>query len=235
MIVSINQPAYLPWIGYFHRIAISNLHIVFDHVQFEKNSFTNRNKAKTTDSWCWLTVPIKTKGRFGNLAINSLEIDNSINWKIKHWQTICHSYGRTPYFQEHKSFFESVYQRDWQYFSNLCYETTNYLLKALGITTPLLFSSEMNPKGVKDELVLDLCQKVRARTYLSGILGQSYIREALFDQAGIRVAYQNYRHPKYPQCRGQDFEPYMSVVDLLFNCGSQSLNILMSDQDGIQS
>ncbi|HMC74088.1 MAG TPA: WbqC family protein, partial [Terriglobales bacterium] len=80
MIISINQPAYLPWLGYFHRIAVSDMHIVLDSVQFEKNSFTNRNKARTAQGWCWLTVPVKTAGRFGELNIREVEIDNERPW-----------------------------------------------------------------------------------------------------------------------------------------------------------
>lgn len=230
MILSINQPAYLPWLGYIHRIAVSDLHIVLDHVQFEKNSFTNRNKVKTANGWCWLTVPVKTKGQFGNLPIKSLQIDNSKDWSAKHWRTICHSYEKAPYFQEHKSFFESIYQQDWQYLSDLCQTITIYLLEVLGISTPLLFSSEMEAKGVKDELILDLCQQVGANVYLSGIFGQNYIRHELFEKAGIIVTYQNYHHPEYFQGRGKRFEPYMSVIDLLFNCGFQSLDIIRSGQ-----
>jgi hypothetical protein len=74
MIVSINQPAYLPWLGYFHRIAVADAHIVLDHVQFEKNSFTNRNKVRLSAGWCWLTVPLRTAGKFGDLSIHELEI-----------------------------------------------------------------------------------------------------------------------------------------------------------------
>ncbi|NRB09204.1 MAG: WbqC family protein [Richelia sp.] len=235
MIVSINQPAYLPWLGYFQRIAVSDLHIVLDHVQFEKNSFTNRNKIKIANGWCWLTVPVKTKDRCGNLAIKSLEIDNSTNWRVKHWQTMRHNYGKAPYFQQHSSFFKSVYQREWQYLSDLCREITNYLLEVLKINTSLLFSSEINTEGIKDELILNLCQKARAITYLSGRLGQNYIREELFKEKGIQVEYQNYHHPQYLQCWRGNFEPYMSIVDLLFNCGSQSLDILIKDQKAIQT
>ena len=84
MIVSINQPAYLPWLGYFDRIAKSDLHIVLDTVQFEKNSFINRNKIRVGDTWSWLTVPIKTKKNFLNLDIYNLKIDNSLKWRKKH-------------------------------------------------------------------------------------------------------------------------------------------------------
>jgi len=235
MIVSINQPAYLPWLGYFQRIAMSDLHITLDHVQFEKNSFTNRNKIKTANSWCWLTVPVKTKGKFGDLPINSVEIDNNSNWKTKQWKAIINNYCKASYFPEHQAFFEMIYQQDWQNLLHLCNEINYYLLKAFEISVPLLSSSTIVCKKSKDELILELCQKVGASTYLSGSLGRNYIREELFQEAGIKVIYQDYHPPQYPQCLGLTFDPYMSAIDLLFNCGSDSFKILMSGQEKIQS
>ena len=233
MIVSINQPAYLPWLGYLHRIAISDLHIVLDHVQFEKNSFTNRNKVKTTKGFCWLTVPVKTKGRFGDVAIQSLEIDNGTDWRAKHWRTICQNYGKSPYFSEHAIFFEKLYEREWTHLASLCREITSYLLQRFMIATPLRFSSEMNPTQTKGDLVLELCRRIGATTYLSGILGKDYLDEESFTSAGISVAYQDFRHPEYPQSRGQKFESHLAAIDLLFNCGPKSREILLTGQDRV--
>ncbi|WP_424096599.1 WbqC family protein [Moorena producens] len=231
MIVSINQPAYIPWLGYFHRIAVSDVHIVLDHVQFEKNSFTNRNKVRTSNGWSWLTVPVKTKNRFGNLSIKSLEIENQPNWKQKHWKTLLNNYRKAPYFEMYSSFFLSVYQKEWQTLNDLCQIVTSYLLDTLGIKTRILFSSQMNPQGLKDSLVLDLCQKVNAQTYLSGALGKNYLREEIFEEAGIQVTYQDYHHPQYEQCQSGDFEPFLSAIDLIFNHGPDSLKILTEGQD----
>src|SRR5476651_588587 len=108
MRVSINQPAYLPWLGYFDRIAISDVHVVLDQVQFEKNSMTNRNKIRTSNGSSWLTVPIKTKGRFGDLSICDLEVDTSSNWRDKHWKAICQNYSRSPYFGRYASDLEKI-------------------------------------------------------------------------------------------------------------------------------
>ncbi len=232
MIVSINQPAYLPWLGYFQRIAASDLHIVLDHVQFEKNSFTNRNKVRTKEGSCWLTVPLKTKGKFGSLFINKLEIAQDTSWEEKHWATLRMNYSRAPYFAEHAPFFEKIYQSRHSWLNPLMRELTAYFLKASGITTPILFSSEMNVEGTKDELVLNLCRSAGATVYLSGALGRNYLREELFHEAGIKVQYQDYRHPEYPQAY-PGFEPYLSAIDLLFNCGPQSLQILRNDQEPV--
>lgn len=226
MIVSINQPAYLPWLGYFHRIALSDLHIVLDHVQFEKNSFINRNKIRTKEGWCWLTVPLKTKGKFGDLSINRLEIANDSRWSEKHWKAIQLNYARAPYFSEHQPFFEKIYSQHWDSFAMLVHEITRYLLEAFGIKTKLLFSSAMKVEGKKDELILNLCRSAGAKIYLSGPLGRNYLREELFRDAGIKIIYHDYHYPTYPQVyRG--FEKPMCALDLLFNCGKRSLEVLM--------
>ena len=227
MIVSINQPAYLPWLGYFHRIAASDLHIVLDHVQFEKNSFTNRNKIRTKERWQWLTVPVETKGRFGELAIQNLAIDNRSRWAQKHWNAMRLNYAHAAHFKEHARFFENVYGKPWQRLEDLTRETTAYLLDTFAITTPLRYSSEMQTAGKKDGLLLNLCRDAGATTYLSGPLGRDYLREELFRDAGIKIVYQDYAHPHYDQVY-PGFEANMSAIDLLFNHRSRSREILMS-------
>lgn len=225
MLVSINQPAYLPWLGYFQRVATSDLHVVLDHVQFEKNSFTNRNKVRTADGSCWLTVPLRTKGRFGELGIGSIELATD-SWPRKHWDTLRFSYRKAPYFRPHADFFEGFYARPWTHLAPMLRELTAYLLGAFAITTPLRYSSEMAPEGTKDDLVLDLCRKSGATRYLSGALGRAYLREPLFEAANVAVSYQDYAHPTYAQSH-PGFEPYMAAVDLLFNHGPDSRRILL--------
>jgi len=229
MIVSINQPAYLPWLGYFHRIAVSDLHIVLDHVQFEKNSFTNRNKIRTSEGWCWLTVPLKTSGRFGDLAIAQIEIATERRWAEKHWNSIRLNYSKANYFREHADFFENIFSRSWERLNPLLREITTYLLSAFGIKTKILFSSEIGAAGRKSELVLELCRKVGATSYLSGSLGRDYLDEVAFEGAGIAVCYQDYHHPAYKQIY-PGFEPYMGAIDLLFNHGPDSLEVIMEGQ-----
>ena len=228
MIVSINQPAYLPWLGYFERIASSDLHIVLDHVQFEKNSMTNRNKLRTSQGWSWLTVPVSSSGKFGNMAISDVNIPLNTRWQKKHWNSIRSSYSKSEYFALHERFFESIYSREWEKLDLLIGEITNYLLQSIGIATPLMLSSEMAPLQSKSELVLELCLKAGADCYLSGAMGRDYLDLDAFRLNGIEVQFQEYRHPQYRQLHGE-FLPYMSVIDLLFNEGPNSLKILTGD------
>lgn len=227
MIISISQPGYIPWLGYFDRIAKSDIHIVLDHVQYEKNSMVPRNKIRTPEGWNWITVPLRTKGKFGQLAIRDLQINQQVPWEKKHWKTLEANYARSPFFDVYRSFFYELYQTRWTNFLPLVARINAYLLETLGIETRFMFSSELDPQKRKGELVLELCQKVGATTYISGPFGRDYLDFSAFNEAGIKVVFHDYPHPKY--CQTFDgFEPYMSIVDLLFNYGPKSINILES-------
>lgn len=227
MIVSINQPAYLPWLGYFDRVANSDLHIVLDNVQFEKNSVTNRNRVRTASGWSWLSVPVLTKGRFGELVFDRIEIDHTSKWAKKHFMALQTNYSRSAYYSRYSDYFHEFYQQDWIYLTPMLQESTRYLLQELGIQTQQLKSSELSPQSKKADLILELCIKVGATTYLSGPFGRDYLNEGAFEKAGIELKYHDYAHPTYDQCF-DGYEPYMSVVDLLFNHGEKSLEILRS-------
>ena len=233
MIVSINQPAYLPWPGYFDRIVKSDLFISLDHVQFEKNSLINRNKIKTPQGWVWLTVPVKTKGKFGNLSLTSLETNQDIKWSNKHFQAILSSYGKARFFGDYREYFQEIYSKEWPLLNDLITETNNFLLKELTIKTETIKSSDFNPQESKSDLVLELCQKVGAKTYLSGPFGRDYLDLDSFDKAGIEVIYHDYIAPEYSQLYN-DFEPYMSVIDMLFNCGPQSHQLLQNSPESLK-
>lgn len=229
MIVSISQPAYLPWLGYFSRIARSDLAIVLDSVMLERGSktrFTNRNKIRIPSGWTWLTVPVKTAG-LGQPLICDVELDTTQRWAEKHFRAIHQNYSHAPYFGAHHDWLESFYRKSWTFLAPMLNESTSYLLKTLRIDTPLLFSSKMPVTGQKSQLILNLCKHVGADTYLSGPLGRDYLDLEAFAAAGVNLLFDDYAHPTYPQLHG-GFAPYMSTIDLLFNCGHDSLRILQS-------
>lgn len=221
MIVSINQPAYLPWLGAFDRIAASDLHIVLDHVQFEKNSFVNRNKIRTAKGWTWLTVPVETSGQFGHLAIDALRIAADPRWARKHWLSIEQNYAAAPHFAAHRAAFAELYARPWERLIDLIEAINSYLMQAFVISTRLVRSSTLGATASKSELVLELCRHAGATTYLSGPLGRDYLDLQSFAAAGIDVVFHDYRHPVYAQAH-PGFEPGMAAIDLLFMQGPEA-------------
>lgn len=221
MIVSINQPAYLPWLGYFDRIIKSDIHVVLDHVQFEKNSMVNRNKIRTHQDSTMLTVPVLTKGKFQDLSINTLEIDVRQPWRKKHWKAIQQNYSKAPYFKLYAPFLEELYSKDWSDLLSIIKEINVFAFDALNVETKIIYSSDMDIEGEKSDLVLNICKSLTAKTYISGPFGRDYLDQASFDNAGIELEFHDYDHPEYDQVHGS-FEPYMCIFDLLFNHGPDS-------------
>jgi len=228
MIVSIMQPAYLPWLGYFDRISKSNCHIVLDHVSMDKNSktkFTNRNKVRTAQGWSWLTVPVQAVTRSEDIPINELKISSDVSWESKHWRTLQANYSRSSFFPDYADFFEDFYKNQVSSLGSLLEHSTSYLLRSLRIETECLRSSDLSPQSKKSDLILELCKKVGATCYLSGPFGRDYLNADEFEDVGIELRFHDYVHPEYEQVY-KGFEPYMSIVDLLFNHGPKSLEIL---------
>lgn len=222
--LSINQPAYLPWLGYCQRIAISDVHVILDHVQFEKNSFTNRNKIRTKDGSLMLTIPLKTKGLFGHLAINTIEIADD-TWRLKHLKTLQGTYAKSTFFKTYEAQLLPFFEQNQTRFIDSILPMNEWLLKQLGIETKLVNSSDIKPEGTKSDLVLNICKELGASTYLSGPIGRDYLDMKSFKDANIEVKFHDYKHPNYKQMY-EPFLPYMTVFDLLFNHGPESLTYL---------
>ena len=227
MIVSIMQPAYLPWLGYFDRVQRSDLHIVLDTVQLEhqtKTAFTNRNRVRTATGWTWLTVPVQTAGH-QHTPIRDITIASSPAWARKHATTLRQSYGRAPHWHRLAPLVDDVYGRAWVRLIDVIDASTPALCALLGVQTPMVSASSLGVTGTKGDLVLALCRAVGATTYLSGPFGRDYLDETTFADAGMAVAYHDFVHPTYTQGTAP-FVPYLSVVDLLAHHGPDSLPIL---------
>lgn len=228
MILSVHQPQYIPWLGYFDKIAKSDAFVFLDNVQYKPREFQNRNKLRTKDDWIWLTVPVVTKGK-GRQAIKDVRIDNAVDWPADHLASMKAWYGRAQYFDRYFPFFDGLYHKRWDSLSELSVEIIMYMLKEFGITTPVHFESQLDIQGKKTDRIIEICGKLKSDKYLSGVGGREYLEEGKFAAAGIGLAYQEYSHPRYRQqfMKGaDDFLPYMSAVDLLFNEGPGSGGIL---------
>jgi hypothetical protein len=226
MILTAHQPVYLPWLGLFHKIALADAFVSFDQVQYVPKDFISRNRIKTPTGAIWLTVPAKKTDHF-NKKIAEIEVDNSLPWRRKHWRTLQVAYSKAPFFKTYAPFFEDLYARDWTHLADLDVFVLEWLLKTLDIRVPVKLARSIEFSGQKSELVLDMCRKLHADCYIFGALGRDYADVDAFRHAGVRVLFQDYIHPVYPQLHG-DFVSHLSVIDLLFNCGGKSRDILMS-------
>jgi len=214
---AIHQPQYLPWLGYFDKIQRSDFFVLLDDVQYKKSEWQNRNKIKTHQGWQWLTVPVHYT--FGQ-KINEVLINNNTNWCEKHYRTLVTNYSTAPYFNDYKDFFKEVYNKRWKYLCELNIYLIRNLATFLGIKTELVKSSELQVNEQKTDRLVHICKKLQANVYLSGDGAREYLDLSLFANEKIRVVFQDFKHPVYSQvkCDG-NFQPNMSMIDLLFNCG----------------
>jgi len=206
--------------------------VVLDHVQFEKNSFINRNKLRIPQGTTWLTVPVKTSERFGLLEIDRVETCEPPNWRRKHWDTIRFNYCKTPYYKQYAPYLEALYRQEWPYLAPLLLELITWQVKQFGIHTPLISSREMGVEGQKGELVLNLCKYVGAKKYLSGPFGRNYLDVHKFEEAGIAVVFHEFVQPTYTQSF-PGFEPYLSALDFLMNTGPSIASLIMDSASRI--
>lgn len=218
-VVVIHQPDFVPYLGFFHRFMNADMYIALDHVQFVNSSsraWTHRDKIKTAQGEKWLTVSVKKAPR--DTAINQMELSADTNWRQDNLRLLEQNYRKAPCYNELMPEIERLYAQPFHMLRDFNMASIEMLMDMLDVRIPWVWSSSLNPVGKKNELLVDLLQKVSATHYLSGVGARDYFDPAPFREAGIEVAWQNFTHPIYPQLYGE-FAPYLSGMDLLFNCG----------------
>jgi hypothetical protein len=229
MILTAHQPVYLPWLGLFHKIALADLFCYFDIAQYQTKDFNNRNKIKTHSGDIWLSVPVESKNHFGK-SVGEIRIVQD-GWQRKHFKSISMAYKKAPYFETYIGELEAILtSQSLETLSALNLAILRFATRHLDIATPIVIASDYEFKGAKSDLVLDMCVQLKADTYIFGAQGRDYADVESFRASGVEPYFQDYRHPQYRQLHGE-FQPYMSIVDLLFNEGPSSREILMSGND----
>jgi len=226
MKIAVLQPGYMPWLGFFDQVNRAEAFVLYDDVQYTRSDWRSRNRVKGPDGAVWLTVPVLKKGRLGQTILEA-RIDTRSDWARKHRETLRVHYRKAPHFDRYWPMLEEGLQRSWESLAELDIFFIEGLKGALGIETPILRSSQLGVGGERSERLLALCRHLGADAYLTGDAAEDYLEPEPFEREGILLEYQRYEHPVYPQLYGE-FVPYLSVVDLLFNCGPQSLAIISS-------
>jgi hypothetical protein len=231
---------YLPWLAFFDKLVRAEVFVLLDSVQFERNSFTNRNLVKTANGPVMLTVPVGLRGHLGSTIARTPVADD--NWRRKHLKTIEQAYARAPRAAELMPELAELYdgrriggqaegrglvghvcaERLAAYGSvgELNEQHLRFWMQTLGIKTPLVRSSDLDlaETEVGSDLILAICRKLDADGYISGPLGRAYIDEARFARAGVDVEFQAFPHPTYQQLHG-DFVAGLGIVDFVLNGG----------------
>jgi WbqC-like protein family len=222
------QPGYLPWLGFFDQMRRADIFVYYDDVQFDRHGWRNRNRIKSPAGPHWLTVPVRHAGL--QERILDVEIDNRTAWARKHVGTIRQFYARAPYLGSFLPELEELLHRRWERIVDLDIAVVEMICRWLGLNSRTVRSSELGIPGERSQRLLDLCLHFGASRYLTGDAARAYLETELFARHNIEVRWQNYRHPIYTQQHG-GFIPYLSVLDLLLNCGDESAAILAGEEE----
>jgi hypothetical protein len=225
--VAIVQSCYIPWKGYFDLINLVDEFILFDDRQFTRRDWRNRNRIKTAQGVKWLTIPVVTKGRYNQRVDETVVSDPA--WAERHWKTLVHSYASAPHFEECRGVFETLYASiNDPRLSSINRRFLEAVCSVLGIDTRLTWSTDYASEGDRSERLLSLCRQAGASSYVSGPRAKTYLDEQMFGDHGIEVRYVDYAgYAEYPQLHGP-FEHTVTVLDLLFNVGSNAPKYMKS-------
>lgn len=217
MKVSISQPTLFPWIGYFEMIKDSDVFVFLDTVEFKKQTWHMRNRlkirSKIENSETWIRIP--TKSSKTNTLIKDVLIDNGQGWKQKHLDIFQSNYGKK---YKKIPFLEKFYQQEWNNIADFNIKFITECCQFLEIPTKLVLASDLEVKGKKSNLVLDICKQMNATELLANKGSGDYLEKdkEIFEQENIKISYHEFRHPKYKQ-KGTIFLEHLSVLDLLFS------------------
>lgn len=177
-----------------------------------------------------LTIPVRVKI---DTLIKDVLIDTSQNWQKRHWLSIQYNYNKAMYWNYLSNELEEIYKKEWYKLFDLNMEMIKLIRNKLGINTELIIASKLNQNfGKKTDLLIDLCNYLNADTFITGSGSRKYIEKEKFEKNNINLVFQTFNHPIYPQ-RLENFLPKLSTLDLLFNCGPYSLEILKQENSSL--
>ncbi len=229
MKIAIAQPTYLPWLGYFDLLDQVDKFVLLDTVQFEKQSWQQRNRIKTPTGLLWLTVPVVFRGRLGQRIVD-VEIREAEFWR-DHLRAVELNYRRAPCFDDYYPALSELLRSasSGLRLAELTISLFRWLSKALGVETPIVRSSQLGVDGKRTQLLAEICSLSGATTYVSPLGSADYLLNDLpiLTGQGVDVVFQHYEHPSYRQLF-PPFQAHASVLDLLFNEGGNSLATVRS-------
>jgi WbqC-like protein family len=221
MLVAIHQPNFFPWLGYFDKIARADVFVLLDDVQFPKKggTWTNRVQLVNNGHVLWATVPVR-RDYSGVRNINDIQINDAEPWRDKLLRTLQTAYAKAPHFKEVFAFVEPLVRFETDRLAELNLHALGQMCDALGLARARRVpSSGLGVTSESTQRLIDIVRRLGGSAYLCGGGAGGYQEDAQFAAAGVRLVYQAFAHPTYPQPGPGPFTPGLSVLDALMSCG----------------
>lgn len=216
-VIAIHQPDYIPWLGFYYKVAHSDQFVYLDDAQYSNEADHNVNSIKTPQGKFRIKIPVEQ--HLGDL-INKVRTRDELHWKDKNLKTIEMNYKKATYFNEFFPKYSEILMRNYTSIAELNISLNQMILEGFGIDKPYVRTSEMSIHSVREDRILEICARLNATEYLSGNGARVYQNKKNFTKAGIKLTYLDYKPIEYKQIWNQNgFLSCMSVIDYIFNCG----------------
>jgi hypothetical protein len=225
MIVSTNQPYFLPFAGFFYKAHLSDVFVILDSVQFPRGTtWTSRNRFKNDQGTLWLTVPVWKKG-LGLQRIDNVRICHEFRWAVKHLQSLKSAYARAPYLDDHLPFIETTYRTGFEKLIEFNMAFIRYLFRQLKIETEIKLLSDLGIQATGNRMLVEICRCLGASVYLAQAAAAKYLDCGPLRKEGVEIRLVKPPGYVYPQLWGA-FISNLSAFDMLLNCGPRAHDIL---------
>ena len=231
MVVATHQPIFLPWPGLFYKALRADVLVLLDRVQFPKGrGWMHRNRVKSDQGDHWLRVPVWKAGR-GLQVIGDVEICEERDWRARHLRSLRELYTHAPYLRSHLTALEEIYARGHRSLLAFNLDLIRHLWRALGMPGALYLQSEVGVSGSGTDLLVNICQAMKAETYLASTVSEKYLDRRKLEDGKVELVLTTFHPPVYPQLWGA-FRYNLSTLDLLLNCGPKARDIIAGDVEG---
>lgn len=231
MKVGIHQINYFPWLGYFNKIAKSDVFILLDEVQLIDNGMMHRNRILNTNGEIsYVTISFNKKD-YLKRRFCDIETNSNIDWLQKQYNLISNSYRKAPFYNEIMELINPIFKKKYERIIDINLEALKLIISVLNIKTKIVFQSELayTTNSKKDALLIELLKDLNADVYLSGTGAKKYMILEDFHKENIAVQFQTFDCPQYSQINSSTFVPGLSILDVLFNCGIDGTKKLFWD------
>lgn len=226
MRVSIMQPYFFPYIGYFQLIANADVFVIYDDVNFIKKGWINRNNILVNNKPYLFSMPLQNVSQ--NKLINEILISDLDKWKTDLLKTISFSYKKAPFYQNVYPLIDKIISFDELNLALYIQNSIQNLCAYLKINTKLIMSSEIDKNNNLngEDRIIDICLQLGANQYVNAIGGKDLYDSAHFSEKNIKLQFIKSEKIEYKQFKNE-FIPWLSIIDvLMFNSVSDVKQIL---------
>tara|TARA_B110000503_G_scaffold130717_1_gene204419 strand:+ start:650 stop:1339 length:690 start_codon:yes stop_codon:yes gene_type:complete len=224
MKLAIMQPYFFPYIRYWQLINAVDLFVIYDDVNYMKQSFINRNFILVGNESQKITLEVMGASSYKH--INDIFIGNN-NQKIL--ETLRQAYRRAPEYDKIfplvQSILESPEKNLAKFLAGLIEKISNYL----EVKTKIIFSSDIekncNLKG--QEKILDICKNLRSSNYVNAINGINLYDKEKFTKEGVELNFIDSEIVEYKQFK-ENFIPNLSIVDIMMFNSKEEIKKMLS-------